>query len=297
MEYLVSTATLPYRRLETLFHVANRAGADGLELVLPTGLDAIDTAAIKRLERAYEVPIRSVHVPLRVRQPSPDRLAQDIVQSARIASDLPSCTVLVTHAPGVRNLHEPAAHDWLRALEQARSIVDSKQMVITVENAGKPTATSRTHFLDHPERLRWLAEEWALGITFDCAHAASCNWEISETVDYLLRHVHNVHLSDRASGPSRSALWTALLYDHRSPGTGSLPLRRFLRRLRYSGYHGLITLELSPVAAHAWRTTTTTAIMREALAFCRREAQPVDRPSAADQSPTDPNRLPREGSA
>ena len=83
MEYLVSTATLPYRRLETLFHVANRAGADGLELVLPTGLDAIDTAAIKRLERAYEVPIRSVHVPLRVRQPSPDRLAQDIAFVAR----------------------------------------------------------------------------------------------------------------------------------------------------------------------------------------------------------------------
>lgn len=272
MDVTFSTGSLTGFPLRTIFHIARSVGADGLELMLTPRLAAENPVRVQDLERHYDVPIRSVHTILRLTRATPEQAAADIVDSARFARNLPHCSSLVVHTPETYSLHTAAARTWLQAVETALELTRPFGPVIAIENSGRTRASDPTSFLDHPDRLRWLSEEWGVGITFDTSHAASRDWDLLAVTAKLAPHLSNVHLSDFATRTYRVGLANAFLRDHQLPGRGVLPLASLIQTLATFAYDGLLTLELSPFALRVpWRRSSE-RLLRDAVAFCRAAA-------------------------
>ena len=282
MDITFSTGSLVGYSLSAIFGIAQRVEADGLELLLTPGLIKRGPTPVQALEHEFGVPVRSVHALMRLRRPSPELAAEDIVASARFVRELHRCSVLVVHAPDTPGLHTPEARAWIDAIDIAREIGEDAPFHVSIENPGKLTASEPPSFLDHPERLRWLAAEWGLGITFDTAHAASREWDIVVSAARLRAHLENVHLSDYGHRSYRSGLANSLLRDHQLPGTGTLPLDSLIQSLAGSAYPGLVTLELSPLALGALWRWPVEGHLRKAIGSCR-VGETADR-SSAEQS-------------
>lgn len=254
IDILISTGSLTGFPLSRTFDLARRAGADGVELMLTGRLARGGPTQIRALERRFGIPVRSVHTVMRLREPSPHQAADDIVTSARFTRCLPACEVLVVHVPNTPSPHTTGARLWFDAIETARTITEPGRTRIAIENTGSLKRSDPAAFLDDPDRLHGLAEEWGLAITYDTSHAASRAWDVVACAAHLAPHIANVHLSDYGCRTFPVGLANALLRDHQMPGAGTLPLHDVLAALAETGYTGLVTLELSPVALRVpWR--------------------------------------------
>ena len=284
MKLLLSTGAFPGFSIENSMSLARDVGADGVELMLTPRLSRIEPDYVRTLEDRFAMPVRSVHTTLRLRRTSPEVLARDIVQSARLASHFLECDVLVVHTPHVQSLHEHAGHVWFDAVNSAVEVSSGAQFAVAIENSGRSTANTPTWAFDHPHRLLWLTEEWDLRITYDTAHAASRNWELLDTMRTLLPRIANIHLSDViTTHNSRFGLVNALTRDHQLPGQGTLPLDELIARLAHAQFEGVVTLELSPLAVRAWWRRTAVRRISEALVRCRERAQQVSSPQERPQ--------------
>ncbi|MBX6342592.1 MAG: sugar phosphate isomerase/epimerase [Thermomicrobiaceae bacterium] len=280
MDIIFSTGAFPGYRLATIFALARAVAADGLEVMLTGRLLRAGPEAVAEIERRERVPVRSVHAVMRLRDQGPTRLAEDIVASARYARALRRCTALVIHTPATAALEAAAGRAWLDAVETAREALAGTGVRLAVENGGRFRKGDPVGLFDLPDRLRWLAAEWDLGITLDVAHAASCGWEIESALDDLLPRLANVHLSDYRHRWYPHALANSLIRDHRLPGEGDLPLDRWLAQLAASGYAGPVTLELSPLAVRSLWPRAAERRLRGAIRSCREAiagTRPADR--------------------
>lgn len=279
---ICSTGSFAGQGLSTRFRLAREAGADGVELMLGPRLARGEPREVRRLEDEHHTPVRSVHSVLRLREVSSEQAADDIITSARFAAQLHHCRVLVVHPPQVDSLHDTAGRHWLEALEAAAEIGTRSGFVIAVENLGQLTRRCTPSALDHPSRLKWLAQEWDVALTFDTAHAGSRSWDLLEVAETFGPRLANVHLSDLGAHTYPWALVNALVRDHQLPGSGTLPLRPLLEHLTANRYAGLITLELSPLALRAWWRPATLARLRAAVLNCRvhtHSSQPSSHPT------------------
>ncbi len=266
---ILSTGAFPGFSVESIFSLTRDSGADGVELMLTPRSVHVDTDYVRRIEDRYDLPVRSVHTILRLRGAASDVLARDIIDSARIASRFSKCRALVVHTPQVQSLHDPDARRWFDAVATAVDISERSGFAVAIENSGRSNAKTPTWAFDHPHRLLWLTEEWDLQITYDTAHAASRNWELLDTLRAFLPRIANIHLSDVAARQSRFGLVNAMRRDHQIPGHGILPLDDILLKLAQTQYDGLITLELSPIAVHAWWRPTSIKLIGDAVTRCR----------------------------
>lgn len=270
--------------LPAVMRLARDGGADGIELVLSPRTAGLDPGQLRRYEEDTEFPIRSVHAVLRLRRAAPETLADDIKQSAAVAAQLRRCTTLVVHPPDAAALHDRAVQTWIQAVLAAQERGERCGFKVAVENMGQMTPRATPGFFDHPDRLRWLAQEWDLALTFDTAHAASRGWDLLATAASFGPRLANLHLSDSGGRTHRSMLGNALLRDHRFPGEGDLPLQAVLEQLRRAGNSSrLITLEMSPLAVRAWWPPRVRTRLRQAIDLCRLRPQP-SQPQPSEQS-------------
>ncbi|MCM8747292.1 sugar phosphate isomerase/epimerase [Thermomicrobium sp. CFH 73360] len=285
MQLLVSTGSLPWLPLGERFRLIRQAGADGAELLLTPGLAKRDPLSIVHLAALQNTPIYSVHTTLRLRSPSPDIEASDVIESARFAAALPDCRVLIVHPPVQRG----QIGTWLAAIAKATRILGSR-VAIGLENLGQHQPTDRPVPFDSLEYLMRFAEEWHLGVVFDTAHAASLGWDILATLQTCLPRLVNIHLSDATDTDWRLGLLNSLLRDHRLPGQGTLPLTSLLHLLRRKGYRGFVTLELSPLRLLSLRPSTVQRRLATAVEFARHgiseRAPQRSRPSSGDSAQT-----------
>jgi sugar phosphate isomerase/epimerase len=272
MKVIVSTGAFPGYQLSTVFRTVQRTGADGLEILLSPRLADVPSAYLRDLERQYELPIRSIHSILRLHRVDNETLRHDIVRSARLAASLPSCRVLVVHTPEAASVHDERARAWFSAIDAAREICQDPGLRIGIENSGKMSPSAPTSAFDHPHRLRSMAQEWDLGVTFDTAHAGSRDWDILETARALGQRIVNVHLSNLGGRTSRFGVVNSLLRDHRLPGDGDLPLDDLVVVLAQMGYSEYLTLELSPIRLRSWWLPAAERNLRQAIERCRVEA-------------------------
>lgn len=287
MHVTFSTGSLSGYPLGTIFGIARSVGADGVELMLTPRLLRRNPETVVQIERESGMPVRSVHSVMRLSEVPAAEAARDIIQSARFAAHFSGCRALVVHTPRSHSLHTSDTRQWLQGLEAALRITEESPITIAVENSGRMSGRDVPSFFDHPDRLRWLAQEWGVGITFDTSHAASRQWDLPSSLEKLLPHVVNVHLSDYGARSYRLALANAFLRDHQLPGRGTLPLAELMRGLTVRGYSGLVTLELSPLALGAPRRRSIERSLRESIWFCRSAAR-SGRPST--QRSQNPNR-------
>lgn len=284
MEILLSTGSLTPRSLSDTASIARRAGADGLELMLNTRLLSIEPARAAEAANEHQVPIRSVHPPIRLvnaRHHNHD----DMIAAAEFARALPGCRVLVMHSVGGASLHSEHGRAFFRTVDEVTAILRKGDVRLALENRGTVRPQPRLDFLDKLQNLYRVCEEWDLDITFDTSHAASFGLNIVPALDVVYPRLSNVHFSDRREEPPAiaSGIMNSLMREHQLPGSGALPLALFVQRLRTKGYRGSVTLELSPVALASWRANRALERTSRAVAFIREQLSPAPR-TASDPS-------------
>lgn len=286
MDVLISTGSLTPRSLADAAHLAQVAGADGLELLLNGHLLAMGPEMAREIAEEYRVPIRSVHPMLRLIRPVVHR-HEDVLTAARFAAALPACRTVVMHASGGAGLHTEAGRAFLHTAQEATAVLAGTGARVAVENRGTVQPQPRQEFFDRPLNLYRVCEEWDLDLTFDTAHAASFGLHIVPTLDVIYPRLRNVHLSDRREDPLAlpSGLLNALMREHQMPGEGALPLGTLLERLQAKQYRGSVTLELSPLAVGSWSLRRTTQRLTRAVQFVREHTTMVPPPVPPSRRP------------
>jgi sugar phosphate isomerase/epimerase len=284
MDILISTGSLAPRGADDIASIARQAGADGLELLLNARLLAAGPDRIARIAHVHDVPIRSVHPPIRFFHPG-GSVHDDVIAAAEFARALPGCQVLVMHAVGGATLHSEQGRAFFRTVDAVTTILGKSGTRLAIENRGTVQPQPRMDFLDRLQNLYRVCEEWDLDITFDTSHAASFGLNIVPALDIVYPRLANIHLSDRREeAPAiASGIINALTREHQAPGSGALPLAPFVQRLRTKGYRGAITLELSPLALSTWRGNRALERLTRAVLFVREQLSPAA-PAAADRS-------------
>jgi sugar phosphate isomerase/epimerase len=284
MDILVSSGSLAPRGVDDIASVARRAGADGLELLLNGRLLAAGPDRVAQVADAHDVPIRSVHPPIRLVNPRP-HLHDDMIAAAEFARGLPGCQILVMHAVGGATLHSEQGRAFFRTIDAVTTILRKSGVRLAIENRGTVQPQPRMDFLDRLQNLFRICEEWDLDITFDTSHAASFGLNILPALDVVYPRLTNVHFSDRREEPPAiaSSLVSSLTREHQRPGSGALPLEAFVQRLRAKQYRGAITLELSPIALASWRGNRALERTTRAVTFICEQLSP-EAHTAADPS-------------
>jgi sugar phosphate isomerase/epimerase len=281
MEILVSTGSLAPRGASDGASIARQAGADGLELLLNARLLAAGPEKVAHAAHAHEMPIRSVHPPIRLinrRQ----YVHEDMIAAAEYARAIPGCRVLVMHAVGGASLHSEHGRAFFRTVDAVTTILRKSGVRLAIENRGTVQPQPRLDFLDRLQNFYRVCAEWDLGITFDTSHAASYGLNIVSALDVIYPRLANIHLSDRREEPPAiaSGILNSLTREHQVPGSGALPLASFVQRLRTKQYRGAITLELSPVALASWRFNRALERTTRAVGFIREQLSPETQPAA-----------------
>lgn len=222
-----------------------------------------------RLALERQIAVLSVHALIRYRGTSLARQIEEDCASIAFAAPIPSCSVVVLHAPLTGMRPSPELNRWLTAVTAARDGSANPDLRLGVENRADNHDGSPDDLLDDLDRLRRLAGEWDLDVTFDIAHAASRGIDLAAAVRTLAPRLVNVHLSDAGERSHRGGLRNGLFRDHRLPGTGRLPLARVMAELAGAGYDGLVTLEPSPASLRGWWPFSARRLMRDAVADTR----------------------------
>lgn len=264
---LFSTGALYGLPLTLSLRLAARAGCDGVEMVLDPLTILAGPQRAKRLAEREGVDIAALHpslfgLPGWTKQPLAFR------RLGRYALGL-DCPLIVVHPPRFENLASRMA-EFERGIEALKETT-ADRVQVTVENVAVFGKAGRQHPYTQPANVAELAEAHGLGLTFDTTHAVSADLPVIaayESVAHLVRHVH---LSDfRLPHPLLDRpSWDTYFKHHRLPGDGEADLRSFLRRLRRRGYRGAVTLELSPVAIHAWHPRKATELVRRSVDYVR----------------------------
>lgn len=273
MQVLLSTGSLAWFAPERQLALARAAGVDAVELLLTPRSLRRDPRYLLESAARHGIEVRSVHSVLRLRSPSPEQAAADIVESARFAVALDHATLLVVHPPVGTRLSSSAATVWFRAIATASEIVERSRVRLAIENPGRELRHQPLTAFDDLEYLLRVAEEWDLALTLDTAHAASAGRDILAAAEEAFPRLANVHVSDAVSRDYVFSLLNGLVRDHRLPGRGELPLAAFFDLLRRRRYDGLVTLELSPLAFGVPLPRRVVERARQAVAFCRGTAQ------------------------
>ncbi len=267
--FLLSTASLYLDSLARAFRLAGETGFDGLELSVTPAISLSRPAQMAVLARETGLRLASVHPPT-IPLPGWGRSPVDFRRLAGLARSLPDCRVVVLHTPSSSQEHDPRMQRFRRTLAVLQEALAGSPIAVALETRnrrpGEPMA-----LLDDPAALLAFAQGHGCGIVLDTAHASTLAGPLLETYHIVRPALTNIHLSDVATAGwwDRFSYTRSIFNHHRVPGQGGLPLPALLAELGQSGYRGLITLELSPVALRCWSRPATRRILQQSLRDCR----------------------------
>lgn len=267
--WLLSTASLYFAPLPQAFRLVREVGLDGVELSIAPASAWAAPERLHALAQATGLRVASVHPPT-VPLPGWGRSPAGLRRLATLARALPGCRIVVLHTPSAIRPDDRRMQRFRRALATLQESLVGSGVGVALENRnrrpGEPLA-----LLDDPVALLDLARAEGCTIVLDTAHASTLPMPLLETYRVLRERLINIHLSDVASVGwwARFSYPRSILGHHRPPGTGTLPLHLLLSDLGRSGYDGLITLELSPVALRFWNRARMLRILQQSMRYCR----------------------------
>ena len=255
----LSTACLYHLPLRTTFHLAAKAGFDGVELVMSPEVWLRGTDYVADLVWRYDLTISSLHQTILCASPRGVGAGR-IVDAVEMALAL-DVRCVVAHNPWAERWAEPEAQRWLQTIEACQVRLQRSSTRLSLENQGIYTEDQRGLLQQVPVLLSF-AERHDLAITLDTCHVGTEN--MIATYELLKGRLANVHLSDLCfSSPMLPhPFLQALFTRHQMPGEGVLALDDLMRRLTADGFAGPISVEVSPLALGMWPSGK----MRERLA-------------------------------
>ncbi len=256
----ISSGSLYHLPLSRFFALAAELEIDGVELVIGPECAVRGARSVRSLAAKHGVRLLSLHPPI-LSLPGWTRLATVTTLLADWASAL-EIPLVTLHTPRLASLASEPGKRYQELAHGLGERLRSGGAQLALENRARYSRGSGAECLDKPADLLALAQNWQAGITFDTAHAGTMCPDILAAHAILAPAVVNVHFSDLAlAGKWPMTVWmeTVLLH-HQVPGSGTLPLRQLMDRLRSDQYTGLVTLELSPLASgllNPWETRRT----------------------------------------
>lgn len=276
--FLVSTASLYFDSLARGFGLASETGFNGVELSIAPANARVLPARILALAREAGLQVASVHPPT-VPLPGWGRNPAGLRRLGALARALPGCRIVVLHTPAALRPDEPRLERFRRTLAALQQALAGSALTVALENRNRQPGEA-VGPLDDPAALLELSQREGCGIVLDTAHASTLPWPLLDTYRAVRERLVNIHLSDVAA----PAWWGRFSYPrsifghHRPPGAGNLPLHSMLAELGRSGYDGLITLELSPVALRFWSRAQTRRILQQSLSYTRQALEAAPSP-------------------
>jgi sugar phosphate isomerase/epimerase len=212
-----------------------------------------------------EIPVRSVHAPLRWRSTTVQQEIDDARRSIAFAAEIPTCDAVVVHLPHSHEQDRGRLRTWLEALRDIWEAEGRNDLQFSLENRPDNHDGTPPQPLDDIDLLRRVASEWDFGITFDVAHAVSMGLDPIVSLRRNLAHVTNIHISDAANRSFKGGLLNGLFRDHQLPGRGMLPITEIINMLARERYQGLVTIELNPLTLASWCPPLALRRMRHAV--------------------------------
>ncbi|HWI41714.1 MAG TPA: sugar phosphate isomerase/epimerase [Verrucomicrobiae bacterium] len=265
MQISLSTGTLFTLPLRDVLRIAATVGFAGVELIVNQDFQRVSPRRL--LGELVEIaPVLSLHAPFMPLDGwgSPvDSLRRCVELAAEFG------VPLVNFHPPCWTAMELSFWRWMYRIIDFQKEVGGEKVTVTVENmpwVGK--FKLNPHILSQTDRMIEFIRERNLFMTFDCTHMGSgkANF-INEFYQFHeTGRIRNIHFSDYGNGR-----------EHLLPGHGILPLTRFLKHLRQTGYDGTFTLELSPHELPRDEKMIM-EVLGEILVYLRRELEPQPTP-------------------
>ncbi len=238
--------------LDTAMRTAAEAGYEAIELVMCPEVWLRGASRVRRMADRCGLRGPTVHQTLLPMSPT-GRGATRVLDATQAALEI-GIPVVVFHAPAARCWQEPAAQEWLRAMDAAQRLAAGTGTRLALENPGAYRRGSALGVVSRPEDLVACAQRYDLDLTFDTCHAGTLGIDLLVAYETLREHLVNVHLSDLRTLrlPWRPA-WVDILWaHHQRPDSGHLDLEPLLARLGADRYSGPLTAEISFIALDSW---------------------------------------------
>lgn len=279
---ILSSGSLYNYGLARIFALANNSGFEGVEVMVDYRWDTRQVAYLQELSATYLLPILSLHAPFLAHSYQIYGWKDDPVEQLKNTVELAEALgapVVVAHPPhswqfrkiggrlGV-SFRLPALRlrpygRWLK--EELAEFQKTTPVIVALENMPM-------HYLGPlPLKMYQLMDVEDLAqfahLTFDTTHWGTWNGsvDIMEMYRRFSDKIAHVHLSD---------------YDgreHRLPGTGRLPLDRFLQSLAADRFAGAVSVEVNPGALPAGQSDAALVErLQEACRFCKAHLRATD---------------------
>jgi sugar phosphate isomerase/epimerase len=265
----LSTGSLYHWPVGAVLQMAARVGFDAAEFVIGPEALVVGPVGVRAASRRAGLPLRSIHPPI-VPLPGWIRLRQTTAQLVRWAADL-AVDVLTLHAPSLTTLESERGRRYVEAVDVLARDLAAVGARLAIENRARFSVSEPPACLDQPADLLAFAKAHGVWVTMDATHAGTMTWDLNEAYAVLAPVLANVHLSDLRRPPGRFGFhWLDTVWRHHLvPGAGCLPLDRFVALLGQTGYQGLLTLELSPLAISGWSVTGARRNVESSLRFVK----------------------------
>lgn len=248
----LSTASVFPRRTAYAFELAQRAGYDGMEVMVWS--DTVTQSASKLLDLSdrYDMPITSIHSPSLVVSQNVwgVRPSRKLERSVELALAVGADTV-VTHPPF---MWQPRYASVFQS--HVKHLMAQSGITIAVENMYPWRYKDR-------ERLAYLPH-WDLrtqsydAVTVDLSHASTSRQDSLGLIKDLGDTVRHIHLAD-GTGTGHD--------EHLVPGLGTQPVRNVIEHLTARDWNGDLCVEIGTRKAD--NPAHREAMVRESLEFAR----------------------------
>ena len=268
----LSTASVYPLRTEAAFEYAARLGYDGVELMVWAESISQDIDAIKKLSRAYGVPVLAVHAPCllisqRVWGANP---IPKLDRSVRAAKKLGAQTVVV-HPPfrWQRRYAEGFAEQVVRLEADGDVIVAVENMfpfradrflggtqasIERMKRRGGKPGPAISAFAPSYDPLEGNHAHY----TLDLSHTATAGTDALDMARRMGSGLAHLHLADGSGAP---------VDEHLIPGRGTQPTMEICQMLAANDFSGHVILEITTSGART--EADREALLRESLEFAR----------------------------
>lgn len=175
MKISLSTACLYVYPLRWIFAVAQRAGFDGVELVIGPEVELRGGAFVRRLAEEYGLTIVSVHPPL-LEYPgwrgSFTNIVPFLPRALRVTQDA-GAPMLVIHMPRSRDASIGVGRDFVEGVVAVKARLNGAGTQMALENRAYFSPRSHGQILSTPQELRAFADAHDFPMTMDTAHVGT----------------------------------------------------------------------------------------------------------------------------
>ena len=218
-----------FSRLETSFAEYQKAGVEGVEIVL--GIKSRTRIKdMAKLSKKYHLPITSIH------QPPWSFLGMYLDESFIAYAKELGTKYVVVHPLSFHSFESTRMKRYFEKLAKAQS---TYKTTVLIENMSPDFFSKKLHngekntMIDHLRKLHKIADTYGFLLNFDTSHAEFTNPPKEKIFSDIFSKIGNIHLSSFTT------------HKHHLPlNMGDFQIKEFITYLSKEKYKGMVTLEV-----------------------------------------------------